>query len=154
VCFCSRLCWWSGFVAEEVFEGQSARRASVHAVIARRSLYAVAGPPSSMDSIDRTTVVGENHPSLFPMLCASRRTLRSGIRASAHRHGYRRWALRRATLERRRYGGQISPGSTRRPRERLWAHYFARPPLRGPGEESLVEWIDTRSTRAQMAHWI
>jgi hypothetical protein len=30
----------------------------------------------------------------------------------------------------------------RRPRERLWAHYFARPSVRGPGEGLLAEWID------------
>jgi hypothetical protein len=35
----------------------------------------------------------------------------------------------------------------RRSRERLWAHYFARPSLRGPGEELLAEWIDIGSDR-------
>jgi hypothetical protein len=40
--------------------------------------------------------------------------LGAGIGASAHRHGYRRRALHRATLERCRCRGQISPGSTRR----------------------------------------
>jgi hypothetical protein len=30
----------------------------------------------------------------------------------------------------------------RRPRERPWAQYFARPSLRGPREERLVKWIN------------
>jgi hypothetical protein len=30
----------------------------------------------------------------------------------------------------------------RRPRERPWAQYFARPSLNGPGEERLAKWID------------
>jgi hypothetical protein len=45
--------------------------------ISHRSLNAAAGPPSAVDCIDRASVVGENHPSLFPMLCASLSTLRS-----------------------------------------------------------------------------
>jgi hypothetical protein len=32
----------------------------------------------------------------------------------------------------------------RRPRERPWAHCFAKPSLCGPGEECLAEWIDAR----------
>jgi hypothetical protein len=32
----------------------------------------------------------------------------------------------------------------RRPRERPWAQYFARPSLRGPREERLAKWIDAR----------
>jgi hypothetical protein len=32
----------------------------------------------------------------------------------------------------------------RRPRERPWTQYFARPSLRGPGEERLAKWIDAR----------
>jgi hypothetical protein len=46
--------------------------------ISHRSLNAAAGPPSAVDCIDRASAVGENHPSLFPMLCASLSTLRSG----------------------------------------------------------------------------
>jgi hypothetical protein len=43
-------------------------------------------------------------------------------------------------------GDRYPPGPLEgwKARERLWAHYFARPPLRGPGEESLAEWIGAR----------
>ena len=42
--------------------------------IARQSLYAAAGPPSSVDSIDRAYAIGENHPFMFTVFCASRST--------------------------------------------------------------------------------
>jgi hypothetical protein len=46
--------------------------------ISHWSLYAATGSSSTVDCIHWASAIGENHPSLFPMFCASRSTLRSG----------------------------------------------------------------------------
>jgi hypothetical protein len=115
VCFCSRPCWWSGFVAGEVSEGQSARRA-----------FSTRGncSPESLRRCGPAILRGQHRPDLCCRwepprpysLCYALHVapLGAGIGASAHRHGYCQRALRRATLECRRPGSR-NEGACRGP---------------------------------------